>query len=604
MLADRSIFSSQFEERGNGVLKALADFATTLPELPPRMYTLSRICWETELDLDGKLLDVTPLFTSVTQKKKGKDGKMEEKQSEFLGVKKFSPHIGRNAGKAKLLTETAEYVLGLGSARAATYFQLYCQLVQQCFDATQEPTVEAVVRFLADHPASAVQGFLEQYPTNITLEKEHAIGFVVDGVEPTKLPSIQQFWSDYIDLQLGKDLPVRPCLITGEKKPIVTTKIEYKVNGVPDTLAFGASLVSFDKNSFQSFGLKQAENSPMSVDGVEKFSQALLHLINSEEHQLRVGPVLYLFWGTREFNLDLLKDPTLKDVQDLLRASQAGKKPQVETADFYVLALSGRKGRVIVRNFLQTTIAEVNQNLASWFQGQQLYGLDGNLGKPLGIYQLAAVAYRDPAKELQARILTSLTTVAMAGGQLPLDLLQLLLTRVRAQSERGPSYRQAVLIKLILNFMKVSIMPELDERMESLTPKQQIAYCCGRLMATFESIQWQALGEVGANVSDKSYAAAATTPSRIFGRLGSGAVNHLATLRKKNKGTAIALEKRLQEIYDTIPAARLPNSLSLEEQAIFDLGYWQEKAANARAAKERNEAKAESLKHSDSDSNN
>ena len=582
------------------MLKALADFATTLPELPPRMYTLSRICWEIELDLDGKLLDVTPLFTSVTQKKKGKDGKMEEKQSEVLGVKKFSPHIDKHPPKAKLLTETAEYVLGLGSERAATYFQLYCQLVQQCFDATQEPTVEAVVRFIANNPASAVQGFLEQYPTNITLKKEHVIGFVVDGVEPTKLPSIQQFWSDYIDLQLGKDLPVRPCLITGEKKPIATTKIEYKVKGVPDTQASGASLVSAYCDSFQSFGLKQAENSPMSVDGVEKFSQAIAYLTNSEEHRLRVDPVLYLFWGTRQFNLDLLKDPTLKDVQDLLRASQTGKKPQVETADFYVLALSGRKGRVIVRNFLQTTIAEVNQNLASWFQGQQLYGLDGNVGKPLGIYQLAAVAYRDPAKKLQARILTSLTTVAMAGGQLPLDLL----TRVRAQSRRGPSYQQAVLIKLILNFMKVSIMPQLDERMEGLTPKQQIAYCCGRLMATFESIQWQALGEVGANVSDKSYAAAATTPSRIFGRLGSGAVNHLATLRKKNKGTAIALEKRLQEIYDAIPAARLPNSLSLEDQAIFDLGYWQEKAANARAAKERNEAKAESLKHSDSESNN
>lgn len=575
------------------MLKALADFANTL-NLPPRMYTLSPISWQIELDLDGRLMDVSPLFTSVTkkQKKKGRDGNTEEIQIDLLGQKKFSPHISRNAALAKLLTDTAEYVLGLGSERAATYFQLYFQLVQQCFDATQEPTVGAVVKFLTHNPLAEVQSFLEKYPTSTALEKEHVIRFIVDDTDPTELPSVQQFWADYIDSRSGEELPVKPCLITGECKRIAT-KIEHKFRGVPDTQASGASLVSAYCDSFQSFGLKQAENSPISVDGVEKFSQALAHLINSESNRLRVGPVLYLFWGTREFNLNLFNDPTLEDVKTLLKAAQTGKKPLVESADFYVLALSGGGGRVIVRNFLPTTVTEVNQNLASWFDNQQLYGLDGNIGKPLGIYQLAAVAYRDPAKELQPRILTNLTAVAMAGGRLSLELLQKVLTRIRTQSEKGPNYRQAVLIKLILNSMKVRIMPELDERMEGLTPQQQVAYCCGRLMATFESIQWYALGDVGANVSDKSYAAAATTPSRILGRLGQGAINHLATLRKreKDKGTAIALERRLQEIYDAIPAAKLPNSLSLEEQAIFDLGYWQQKAANVRAAKEAKEYK-------------
>ena len=567
------------------MLKALADFAATL-DLPPRMYALSPVCWQIELDLEGNLLGLEPLFTTVTTKKKGKDGKTEEKP--ILGQKKPTPHISRNAAKAKLLTDTAEYVLGLGAERAVTYFQLYCQLVQQCFEATQEPTVRAVVKFLANNPLLSVQAYLEKYPVaDFVLEKGHVIGFWVDDVDPVELPSVQQFWADYLDAQSGEDLAIYPCLITGKPKRI-STKIEYKVKGVPDTQASGASLVSAYCDSFHSFGLKQAENSPISVDGVEQLSQAIAYLINSDKHRLRIGSVLYLFWGAREFNLDLVKDPTLDDVQNLLQAAQKGKKAQVNVnaADFYVMALSGGGGRVIVRDFLQTTIDTVNYNLATWFQWQQLYDWKGEIGKPLGIYQLAAVAYRDPAKELQARDLTSLAKGALAGETLPLELLQKVLTRVRVQPDKGASYRQAVLIKLILNSREVNILPELDERMASLTSRQKVAYCCGRLMATFESIQWNALGDVGASVSDKSYAAAATTPSRIFGRLGSSAINHLATLRKKEKGTAIALEKRLQEIYDAIPEGKLPNTLSLEEQAIFDMGYWQQKAANAKAAKE------------------
>jgi CRISPR-associated protein Csd1 len=522
----------------------------------------------------GQFKRVDPVFNLIKKKKKG-----QEVEEEVLGKKRLAPHLSRNAARAKLLVDTAEYVLGLGSERAKTYFQLFRQLIQDCFEATQEPSVQAIANFLDSEPLKAVETFLKEYPApnNIVLEKGHIIAFLVDDVEPTELKSVQQFWADYTDSLMGSNVNNRPCLITGEVKPIAT-KIEYKVKGVPNTQASGASLVSAYCDSFQSYGLKQAENSPISIDGVEKFSQAIAYLINTDKHRMRVGPLLYLFWGARDFDINTLTDPTLADVQKLLKAAATGKKVQAAAENFYVLTLSGGGGRVIVRDFLQTTIEEVNQNLANWFQWQQLDDFGGQPGKPLGIYQLAAVAYRDAAKELQPRTLTNLSSVALRGGQLPCDLWQKVLTRVRI--EGGTGYRQAVLIKLILNSLGIKIMPKLDERMASLTEERhQVAYCCGRLMATFESIQQAALGEVGANVSEKSYAAAASTPSRIFGRLGSGAINHLSTLRKNKPGLAVYFEKRLQEIYDAMPTASYPNSLSLEEQGIFDIGYWQQKAA-------------------------
>lgn len=566
------------------MLKALADFASTI-DLPPRMYALTPVSWDIELDLNGKLLNVSPQLETISRGKK---------EVEVLGKKQFAPHISRNAGKAKLLTDTAEYVLGLGpdAERAARYFHLFRELVQQCFDATQEPLVRAVIKFLANDPLGAVKAQLERYPapSGIQLEQGQVIAFLVDEEVPTELPSVKAFWADYIDRLSSENLPVQKCLVTGKVAPIVG-KIEYKVKGVPDTQASGASLVSAYCDSFQSFGLEQALNSPISAEGVERFSQAIAHLINTDEHRLRIGSVLYLFWGARDFNKGLLEEPSLIDVEKLLQWLQTGSRGYATAEDFYVLVLSGGGGRVIVRDFLQTTIRDINENLARWFQSQKLYGLDGQIGKPLGIYQLAATAYRDPAKELQTRTLTSLSSAALQGGRIPRELLQKVITRIRI--EGSPNYRQAILVKLILNSLGVNLVSELDNRMESLSKdSHKIAYCCGRLMATFEAIQIAALGkEVGANVSEKSYAAAATTPSRIFGRLGSGAINHLSTLSKNKGAAATALEKRLQEIYNAMPSASFPNTFSLEEQGIFDIGYWHEKAANAKASKENWEAK-------------
>lgn len=575
------------------MLKALADFASTI-DLPPRMYALTPVCWKIELDLDGKLLDVRPQFETITKKKKGGKGATEE--VDVLGKKQPAPYISRNAARAKLLTDTAEYVLGLGSnsERAARYFQLFRELVQQCFDATQEPSVGAVVKFLENDPLETVKTELERYPApeGIELEQGQVIAFSVDEEVPTELASVQAFWADYVDRLSGENLPVQKCLVTGKEDARIVNKIEYKIKGVPNTQASGASLVSAYCDSFQSFGLEQALNSPISADGVEKFSQAIAHLINKNEHHLRIGSVLYLFWGANGFDKTLLEEPSLIDVEKLLQWLETGVKGYAAAEDFYVLVLSGGGGRVVVRDFLQTKIQDINENLGQWFRNQELYGLDGQIGKPLGIYQLAATAYRDPAKELQTRTLTSLASAALRGGEIPRELLQKVITRIRI--EGGSNHRQAILVKLILNSLGVNLVSELDERMESLTKdSHKIAYCCGRLMATFEAIQWAALGDVGANVSDKSYAAAATTPSRIFGRLGAGAINHLSKLKgdPANKGTGIALERRLQEIYDAIPAASFPNTLSLEEQGIFDIGYWHEKAANAKSAQKNLEAK-------------
>jgi len=99
------------------------------------------------------------------------------------------------------------------------------------------------------------------------------------------------------------------------------------------------------------------------------------------------------------------------------------------------------------------------------------------------------------------------------------------------------------------------------------------AYHCGRMMATLAKLQQTALGDVGAGVVQRYYAAASTTPALVLGRLIRGGQFHLNKL--ESRGLAHWYEEKLASI-----AARLgdsmPQTLSLEEQSLFALGYYQQ----------------------------
>ena len=97
-----------------------------------------------------------------------------------------------------------------------------------------------------------------------------------------------------------------------------------------------------------------------------------------------------------------------------------------------------------------------------------------------------------------------------------------------------------------------------------------LGYRFGRLFAALELLQYRASGSrLNTTIRDSYYAAASTTPARVFGRLMNGRIAHLAKLRKK-KG-----DKWLADLIDeTVDAVEtVPARLSPEEQGMFHLGY-------------------------------
>lgn len=102
------------------------------------------------------------------------------------------------------------------------------------------------------------------------------------------------------------------------------------------------------------------------------------------------------------------------------------------------------------------------------------------------------------------------------------------------------------------------------------------AYHCGRLMAVLAELQYAALGDVGAGVVQRYYAAASQTPGLILGRLVRNAQNHLNKPDKPWLGPKY--EKHMMDIHSRLKD-NFPRILDLEGQGLFALGYYQQLAA-------------------------
>ena len=104
------------------------------------------------------------------------------------------------------------------------------------------------------------------------------------------------------------------------------------------------------------------------------------------------------------------------------------------------------------------------------------------------------------------------------------------------------------------------------------------AYHCGRLMAVLAGLQAEALPDVKAGVIQRYYAAASTTPALVFGRLVRGAQPHLSKVGDQRPGLKVWYERQMSEICGRIGTS-MPTTLSLEDQSLFALGYYQQLAA-------------------------
>lgn len=420
--------------------------------------------------------------------------------------------------------------------------------------------------------------------------------FEVVGEKLLDDSALKTFWRNRrTALRASTARTTRVCVASGQLTETLDTT--EKIKGVPGGLATGTNLISFDKDSFTSYGLEQAQNAGISPDSELKFRSALNTLIPLG---LRINDTVHLHWTRDPAPTDLfalLTSAEEAEIRNLLSAPQTGIAPaSVESNAYYAMSLSGNGGRIVVRDWLECTVPEIEAHIRRWFSDLTIIAPDG-IGEESAfkLGRLLFAMVRDKIDELPPQIPTQLLYAALRGTALPQTALTAALRRQQIENKQPGDHAdprlnpaRMALIRACLNRSLSTTTPKTIMTPSLDSDSSDTAYLCGRLFAVFDRLQYLALGGVNAGVVERFYASASVTPALVMGRLFRNAQFHLA---KAGGGIAENARKDFEEISSAL-GKTFPASLDLEAQGRFALGYYHQKADYRRRTAERNEAKA------------
>jgi CRISPR-associated protein Csd1 len=424
-------------------------------------------------------------------------------------------------------------------------------------------------------------------------------------------------------LSLSSGEPVDPCLT------------HPKIKRLPESQPSGASLIGFDKPSFRSFELDQSRNCAMSEAEAAKYAAGLNYLIRKQSRDLAGAKVLFWYKEPVPVEDDPLAaivdlapdDPSteaaaLNRLRDLLEAIRSGQRPDLAGNEFYVLTMAGNRGRAVVRDWQEGSYERLVEAVTAWLDDIAIILPSGNLSqKQPGIQRLIECVL-PPLKKGQKRdewlkraqqIRSTLWRAAIGNRQAPFEVVALLVPELRdfaltgdlescfyiqkKEKQKGRKKDADGNSRFWLLWQRMALLkayhlrkghgPNRSTAQERIDPMAiqpclnpghpSPAYQCGRLMAVLANVQREALGSVGAGVIQRYYAAASATPGLVFGRLIRNTQYHVDKVRSTKGGLARFFDDTLAEICCRI-GDEIPATLSLEDQSLFALGFYQQMA--------------------------
>ncbi|KKM12693.1 hypothetical protein SY88_02150 [Clostridiales bacterium PH28_bin88] len=478
----------------------------------------------------------------------------------------------------------------------------FIELLRQA--AAQEPIMGKIVDLLNN---SEIKQQINEVLKAAKARKTDAVTFRVGNVYPVELNTWHGWWQQFRrSLKPGDETGnSMVCLLSGEQaKPRLT---HFKISGMTRVggQSTGTVLVGFDKESFTSYGLEQSLNAACSEESAAMYRSALEALIAKAPPPL--AGTMFLAWFKEpvpeEDNLldfAVLENPEAEEagarekVERLLKAVEEGKRPDLLHNRYFILQVSATGGRIMVRDWLEGDFHGLADNLRKWFADLEITSPDGK-GRAQDFKLTAAlirmVSYRknEGIRKTMERIDRELPPLMPRVwrsilGNLPFPdvvaskaLAYIRSTLYSTDDGKTLDNLDRVACALLKAWLIRNKSSEGGKAMKThLNPNHPApAYHAGRLMAVLAAIQQSALGDVGAGVVQRYYAAASTTPALVLGRLVRGAQHHLDKLEK---GLAVWYEKLLAEIAAQV-GDDLPGTLTLEGQTLFALGYYQQKAA-------------------------
>ena len=547
-------------------------------------FAAKTVAWALSFSEDGRYLGTVSLKTTDDRADRGRAFR---KCPEFS----FSEMLAGGTPKTHPLRDTAARLVLLEAAdddeNARQRFEFHISMLRDA--AAHLPVLGRLADALED-PA-----VLEQIRADLTelkVKPAEAITFRIADQFPLDAEAVHQWWRQYrLTIMAPAEGERMLCLLSGQMT--VPAPTHDKIRGLTSVggLATGDVVVGFDKDAFRSYALEQSANAACSVEAAAEYCAALNDLIASPDRSHRMAGALTVHWYSGQVTTEddamnwLHEGASERDEigayrksRELLEAIEAGRAAHLLDNRFYILTISGNSGRVMVRDWMEGRFEQLVRSVCAWFDDLSIVHRDGGmLARAPKFMAVLGATVRQP-DDLAAPLISKMWRVAVMNEPLPAAFLAQALLRVRTDiiQDQPPNHARMGLLKAYHLRKSRSkggdamsqIKPFLNE--EHPSP----AYQCGRLMAVLAALQRAALGDVGAGVVQRYYAAASSTPSLVLGRLSRTAQFHIDKLEG---GLPYWYESKLAEIWGRLGDA-VPRTLNLEQQSLFALGYYQQMA--------------------------
>ncbi len=392
------------------------------------------------------------------------------------------------------------------------------------------------------------------------------------------------------------DAPKGFCLVTGERAPLAT--LHPSIKGVNNARSSGASLVSFNRPAFTSYGKDQGANAPTSARVAFRYGAALNRLLQKgglNRLNQAIGDATVVFWAdasnakaaeaAERFFADGLDAPSdegeaRKIGADLEALSKGRPLTELgrgieENTTFHVLGLSPNASRLSVRFWLTDTLEVFAKRLADHAADLVIEPVPWRTYPSVNRLLCQTVALQGKFENIPPLLAGEVMRAILSGTRYPKSWLAATIMRLRAGDDPLTGWHAAAIRAILHRDFRLNLSPK-DVPM-SLSPEEpSTAYQLGRLFAVLEAAQRQALGNVNATIRDRYFGAASATPASVFPLLMRGAQNHLGKLRNDGKGGWI--EREIETVLDRL-GPDLPRSLPLSEQGRFAIGYYHQRKA-------------------------
>lgn len=376
------------------------------------------------------------------------------------------------------------------------------------------------------------------------------------------------------------------CLLSGETN--IPAQTHPKISGLKSVGGRGQDIVvGCDKDAFKSYMLEQAENGAMSEMMANAYAKGLDDLISKHSKILAGARVVHWFKeqiALQDDPLEWLNDFASQEQKEaaalgaarrLLEAIRKGERVDLGNNHYYALALSGASGRVMVRDWMEGCFEDLVRNVEAWFADLAIVARNGKGQAHDPKFMAVCGSLVRELKDLPALTSATLWKVAVQRLPIPQPFLAQALVRFRSDLVKDEPLNHARMGLMKAYFVRLK--PGGDITMTALyNPNHPApAYHCGGLLAVLASLQRAALGDVGAGVVQRYYAAASQTPGLVLGRLVANARNHLAKLEPGRSGW---YEERIADEMIKLGDGKDIRILDLEGQGLFALGYYQKLA--------------------------